>query len=399
MADQAAMLEAYLQELWAEYALGNLFLILRLFSRYKTVGLRGFGLDDYFTGLVMAVWAVYTGCASSALTMPSNVFLTTETAASVPSEQYAAYEHGGRVVFVSWIFYVTYVWCIKATALAFFARLCTGLPSEMAAVKCVALFTAAGYMASILTQVLGCLPIYRPWQVFPFPGEQCTTRKLNYYIIGSLNPLTDLLCCMLPVPILIKLQLPMKRKLMLCPLFFSGLFVMVASILRSYYSLQSLDQIFQSAFWSTREFFVAAATVSIPCMRPLFIKSTWKGGIQSGGSSKAISSGATPYYARGTGGSGSGVGKQNDQSNGGIERGGGGGRALEMHFRDPAFRPSREMIQGTLLSPIESDEDMMMPRKGGGPRSEYSDEMPRAIHVTTEYSVSSYGEAMPKLNV
>ncbi|KAK7924451.1 hypothetical protein PG985_006505 [Apiospora marii] len=396
MADQQVVLEIYLKELWAEYALGNVFLLLRLFSRYKTVGLQGFGLDDYFTGLVMVVWAVYTACASSALTMPSNVGLTPETAAAVPSDQYATYEHGGRVVFVSWIFYVTYVWCIKATALSFFARLCAGLPGEMAAVKCVAIFTAAGYVASILTQVLGCLPVHHSWQVFPFPGEQCTTRKLNYYIIGTLNPFTDLLCCMLPVPILIKLQLPMKRKLMLCPLFFSGLFVAVASVLRSYYSLQSLDQILQSAFWSSREFFVAAATVSIPCMRPLFIKSTWRGGLRSGNShsAKAMSSGGdnTPYYyGRGTGGSGGGSGQRSVQVSGGD---------YEMHSRHHhTRRPSQGLMHGTRLSPIESDEDLMMRRKDEVPRSEHSDEIPRAIHVTTEYSVSSDFEAAPKLNV
>ncbi|KAK8137850.1 hypothetical protein PG984_001230 [Apiospora sp. TS-2023a] len=397
MADQQTTLEIYLRELWAEYALGNVFLLLRLFSRYKTVGLQGFGLDDYFTGLVMVVWAVYTGCASSALTMPSNVGLTPETAAAVPRDQYATYEHGGRVVFVSWIFYVTYVWCIKATALSFFARLCAGLPGEMAAVKGVALFTAAGYVASILTQVLGCLPVHHSWQVFPFPGEQCTTRKLNYYIIGTLNPFTDLLCCMLPVPILLKLQLPTKRKLMLCPLFFSGLFVAVASILRSYYSLQSLDQILQSAFWSSREFFVAAATVSIPCMRPLFIKSTWRGGLRSGGNSnsaKAMSSGDTPdSYGRGTGGGGSGgnSGQRSVQVSGGD---------YEMHSRHHhTRRPSQGLMQGTRLSPIESDEDLMIMRKDGVPRSEHSDEMPRAIHVTTEYSVSRDIEAAPELKV
>ncbi|KAK8088282.1 hypothetical protein PG997_003243 [Apiospora hydei] len=121
--------------------------------------------------------------------MPSNVGLTPETAAAVPSDQYATYERGGQVVFVSWISYVAYVWGIKAAALSFFARLCAGLPREMSAVRYVALFTGMSYLASILTQVLGCLPVHHSWQVFPFPGEQCTTRILNFYIIGVLDPL------------------------------------------------------------------------------------------------------------------------------------------------------------------------------------------------------------------
>ncbi|KAK7951090.1 uncharacterized protein PG986_006818 [Apiospora aurea] len=389
MADQQVVVEAYLKELWAEYAVGNAFLLLRLVSRYKTVGLRGFALDDYFTGLAMAVWAVYTACAFYALTMPSNVGLTPETAAAVPSDQYATYERGGQVIFVSWISYVAYVWCIKATALSFFARLCAGLPSEMTAVRYVALFTAAGYVASILTQLLGCLPVHHSWQVFPFPGEQCTTRKLNYYIIGTLDLVTDMLCCVLPVPVLIKLQLPTKHKLLLCPLFLSGLFATAASILRSYYSLQSPNQNLQSAFWASREFLAAAATVSIPCLRPLFLKSTSR----DSDLVQTMHSGNTTYYGRETGGTSDGYRS--------VKISGGGQEMHSCGYQEGAARRlSRTLVRGSTrrLPLSESDEDMMLANKGRGWRPGHSDESLRTIQVITEYSVSRV-EIWPKHNV
>ncbi|KAK8088281.1 hypothetical protein PG997_003242 [Apiospora hydei] len=203
---------------------------------------------------------------------------------------------------------------------------------------------------------------------------------------------------MLPVPILIKLQLPTKHKLLLCPLFLSGLFVTAASILRSYYSLQPLDQSLQSAFWSSREFFVAAATVSIPCLRPMFLKSTWRSGLQgSGGPAKktiSSSSGNISYYERSTGGTWDGY--QSVQISGGGQ---------EMHScgyqEGAARRPSRTLVRGSTrrLPLSESDEGMMIANKVGGRRPGHSNETLKTIQVITEYSVSSEVEFLPKLNV
>jgi hypothetical protein len=43
----------FLYEVWAEYAIGILILFLRFVVRLKTVGVRGFQGDDYFSMLVV----------------------------------------------------------------------------------------------------------------------------------------------------------------------------------------------------------------------------------------------------------------------------------------------------------------------------------------------------------
>jgi hypothetical protein len=43
----ASPLEAALIETWSLYAIGSIFIILRIFSRTKMVGLAGYHIDDY----------------------------------------------------------------------------------------------------------------------------------------------------------------------------------------------------------------------------------------------------------------------------------------------------------------------------------------------------------------
>lgn len=88
---------------------------------------------------------------------------------------------------------------------------------------------------------------------------------------------TDIFILIIPFPILFKLQVPLYRKIMLGFLFSSGAFVMIATILRAYYSLKSIETLIVALGWASRELFVAAVTVALPGIRPLFSKSRWSG--------------------------------------------------------------------------------------------------------------------------
>jgi hypothetical protein len=79
----------------------------------------------------------------------------------------------------------------------------------------------------------------------------------------------------IPMPLLLKVKVHWTRKLVLGLFFSSGAFVMIASILRSYYSLKSISDLPIALGWADREGFVAAVTVSLPGIKPLFSKRTW----------------------------------------------------------------------------------------------------------------------------
>jgi hypothetical protein len=79
----------------------------------------------------------------------------------------------------------------------------------------------------------------------------------------------------IPIPIILKTRLSIWKKLLLMLLLCCGIFVIVATILRTYYSLQSITLLPVAAGWTSRELFVAAAAVSIPGIKPLFSQATW----------------------------------------------------------------------------------------------------------------------------
>lgn len=44
----ATELESVWREIWAEYAIGNVFILLRFYARWKVIGIRNFHYEDVF---------------------------------------------------------------------------------------------------------------------------------------------------------------------------------------------------------------------------------------------------------------------------------------------------------------------------------------------------------------
>jgi hypothetical protein len=79
------------------------------------------------------------------------------------------------------------------------------------------------------------------------------------------------------MPLLWNLRISRRRKIALAALFSSGVFIIICTILRTYYVLglgntsdQTLGQL-----WATRETFVAMVVVSGPGIWPLFTRISW----------------------------------------------------------------------------------------------------------------------------
>jgi hypothetical protein len=72
------------------------------------------------------------------------------------------------------------------------------------------------------------------------------------WIVGVLNILTDLMLLCIPIPLLIHLQVTLTRKLLLGGLFGLGIFVVVATILRIYFTVIG-GSVSNMTFWSMIE--------------------------------------------------------------------------------------------------------------------------------------------------
>lgn len=100
---------------------------------------------------------------------------------------------------------------------------------------------------------------------------------------------SDVCIILIPIPILAKLQVPLQRKLILVVMFSSGIFIMICTILRAYYSLSSITNLGTALGWADRECFVAAIVVSLPGIKPLFRNTSWLGSTNRKNSK-------SPYY-------------------------------------------------------------------------------------------------------
>ncbi|KAF7596035.1 hypothetical protein BBP40_003815 [Aspergillus hancockii] len=70
-------------------------------------------------------------------------------------------------------------------------------------------------------------------------------------------------------------KIPTSQKIVLCGLFSSGVFVMICSVLRAYYSVRDINHLPTALGWASREAFVSCLIVCAPGIKPLFTRIGW----------------------------------------------------------------------------------------------------------------------------
>ncbi|KAK1970016.1 hypothetical protein LY78DRAFT_722089 [Colletotrichum sublineola] len=260
-------------EAWTEYGFGVLVILLRIFSRWKIVGFNWQG-DDYFAVLCLIFWTLELVMLELIGQNGTNIGITDEIGATLTAEEIVKFEFGSKCLLAGWNFYVTLIWCLKACILFFFSRI-TLATRQQRIVKWTAIATILAYVGVILTIWCHCTPVQKNWQVVPFPGDQCTLAVANYLSLVVLNISTDMLIVSIPLPLLWAVKLSLKRKLAIGVLLCSGIFVMIAALLRCILSLKDINGINVSTIWAIRETFVGIIAVNAACIRPLFSNSRW----------------------------------------------------------------------------------------------------------------------------
>ncbi|EKG10584.1 hypothetical protein MPH_12442 [Macrophomina phaseolina MS6] len=285
-------------ELWTLYSFGTLAIFLRLFCRWRLVGIQNFKPDDF---LVVLAWAVYTS-----ITVLAHIFildvggkhtslLTPAQRIAMPVSERPIWEYGSKLFMAGQITYVAIVWILKLNMLFFYQRLVRGLWVEKCIIPAMGLVVTAGFVI-VLLFALVCRPFGHLFQVYPDPGEYCVPQNtVFFYSILALNLTTDLVIVLIPIPVIGPLQLPLLRRIGLCFLFGLGAFCMVAAILRIVFVF-GLKRGDIAAMWTLREDFVAIFVGQAPMVVPIFSSKFWRGQYgQSQHKSGGISSGTGPY--------------------------------------------------------------------------------------------------------
>lgn len=113
---------------------------------------------------------------------------------------------------------------IVATLLRIFtAQLVTTRPLRRVLLV-TALVVAVCCGAQLVFVIFQCTRVALSWELIdPSKTGSCGNLEEAIIWIGVINGITDLVICCAPVPVFMKLQLPLRQRLCVCALFLSGL--------------------------------------------------------------------------------------------------------------------------------------------------------------------------------
>lgn len=158
------------------------------------------------------------------------------------------------------------IYCMKACMLIMYTRLTLGLQAQRL-VFYLSIYVFIGWIGTQIAFFAACRPFYGYWTMPP-PSSQCAT--LEYYAIvqGCFNISSDSLMLLIPLPLITRLNVPWRHKLVLLAIFGLGAFVIVAAILTKVFNLGNIwDPGYM--LWYTRESSVAVYVSNIPFIWPL----------------------------------------------------------------------------------------------------------------------------------
>ncbi|KAF5530360.1 integral membrane protein PTH11 [Fusarium napiforme] len=253
---------AFEAEIWTWYSLSWLIVIARMISRRMLLGsVKKLQVEDYlmivamFTDTVLMIGMSIISKTSSNLIDPSEHVV-------LDAHEIKTREYGSKWVLVVEQMQITTIWLMKYCLLLMYNRLTMSL-SQNLAVKFVAGYVTAGLLImEILYLGVWCRPFNQYWAVPP-KNTQCSAATNHLITNAVINITSDIMIILIPMPIFLKSQLPLKRKAVLVGVFALGSFTILSAILNKFYSF---NEPFGSnwTFWYIRESSTAIITANLP---------------------------------------------------------------------------------------------------------------------------------------
>ncbi|KAH8721810.1 hypothetical protein BGZ61DRAFT_195444 [Ilyonectria robusta] len=255
---------------WILWVLGVVVVVCRLIARRMKLGKWGrLMVEDYlmvfalvnFTGVVVSINEVAKNGSN---------YMPEEVAKSLDAKGRAQAVFGSKMTFVLEIFTLTATWTVKACLLLLYSRLTEGTSTRQSlAVKMVAGYCLVTYLlVTFMFVFFWCSPhTYEYWEV-PVRISQCASYYNHMIFATACNISSDLMLLCVPIPIMIKIRLPMKRKIGLCCVFGLGIFNILAAVLNRYYNFSNPNS-YVFLYWYVTEVGVAIYVGNLPLCWPV----------------------------------------------------------------------------------------------------------------------------------
>ncbi|RSL57600.1 hypothetical protein CEP54_008197 [Fusarium duplospermum] len=262
-------LDSLLLESWTLWVVGLAAVVCRLIARRMKIGKWSLlAIEDYLMIFALLNFTGVVVCINEVAKNGSN-YLPPDVAANLTPEGEAQAIWGSKMTFVLEIFTLTATWTVKACLLLMYGRLTEGTSTRQRwGVRVVAAYCAVTYVLVTLMFVFyWCNPTYEYWRV-PVKIMQCATYYNHMIFATACNISSDLMLLLVPIPLMIKIRLPRKRKIGLCCVFGLGVFNILAAVLNRYYNFSNPNS-YVFLYWYVAEVGVAMCVGNLPLCWPV----------------------------------------------------------------------------------------------------------------------------------
>ncbi|KAL8725972.1 MAG: hypothetical protein Q9166_007005 [cf. Caloplaca sp. 2 TL-2023] len=255
-------------ESWTLYPFGILIIAARIISRRILLGsFKKLQIDDW---IMMFVAVTFTVVIVSVKQVSENLsnYLPPGAAEKFTPEEHSNAIFGSKFVMILEEFMLANTWLCKACLLILYHQMTLGLKQNKL-VKIVGGYCVFGYvLIQILYLGVWCRPIQQYWQV-PVDNSQCASYYHHLITSAVFNITSDLMMLYIPLPILIKARLPLKRKIVLCGVFSLGILVILSAILNRYYNFTEPYGSLVYLDWYVGEASTSVFVANVPHLWPL----------------------------------------------------------------------------------------------------------------------------------
>ncbi|RMZ88996.1 hypothetical protein DV736_g3789, partial [Chaetothyriales sp. CBS 134916] len=172
--------------------------------------------------------------------------------------------YGSKVTFVLEESMVMTQFLCKTCMCLVYYKLTAGLKSKQIWVHFVLGYVVLGWsITEIFFFAIWCRPFIDYFRVFDGNAPSCTTAQHHLIMSYTFNISSDLLILIVPVPLIVRSQLPWKRKAIIIAIFSFGIFVIISATLSRYYTFDKPDSILW-IFWYVREASTIVIVANIP---------------------------------------------------------------------------------------------------------------------------------------
>ncbi|KAK3387350.1 hypothetical protein B0H63DRAFT_431197 [Podospora didyma] len=315
-------------------------------------------IDDY---LMLLTAITLTGLVLTSNQIPDNGTNYVPAGLTEPwsSAEVERARWGSKMLVAMEEFMLSTLWLVKACLLILYFRITAGL-KERLAVKVTAVYCAIGFIViQILYLGIWCQPVSNYWAV-PIPEDQPECKSYHHHIVTVtvLHVSSDAAMLCVALPPIIRAQMPLGRKFVLCGVFGLGAVVVVVGVLNRYYDLvEPYSNSF--LYWYNAEASTAVMVANVPrcwpLVRRLFSLTPWSTS-GTGDGDERLGSGADGEELRQRGNAA--VSKESLVERGGNHRGANPG-AREKTGSSASVRhvASREEKEWEELNDVEDDEE------------------------------------------